>query len=225
MAKVTVDGVDYSSQEALRKRVRSVLNDSPLNTPLREHMFVLALISRHHDAEEKIGVGIAHFEVRLHKAMESAKTSRGFYIIRVDGSIDTFGIDPCVTGKTDTFFQKVQKCCREAVASQSFAFKNAAFDAGPVTCTCGVALLYKETQVDHVESFQKIMDEWYTRIGSRYHHIPMLETFGGWAFDTAARDHFAVFHKSRTILRLICGPCNRSRKKYKSTFIEPKNEQ
>lgn len=55
-----------------------------------------ALLKRHDEMDEKIGVGIAHFEV---EAAPDAFSGRCFWIVRKDGSRIDFSFNHCLSAK------------------------------------------------------------------------------------------------------------------------------
>ena len=56
--------------------------------------FLHDLIKRHPNSGAKIGLGIAHFEVRTKK--HGAKC---FHIVRTDGTVEEFSYTKCIKGK------------------------------------------------------------------------------------------------------------------------------
>lgn len=93
--KITIGEESFTTQKAATIFVRDLLNCQPLKTAIPEpqHSFLCALISRHPNAAEKIGVGIQHFTVEF--AMHG---TRCFYLTRVDGSRTEFSFYKCVRG-------------------------------------------------------------------------------------------------------------------------------
>jgi Protein of unknown function (DUF3223) len=86
----------FKTQTEAATFIKELLNSQPLKQPIAEphHSFLLALLSRHPRAGEKIGVGVKHFTVE-----PAAHGTHCFYITRVDGTRDDFGTDKCVRGR------------------------------------------------------------------------------------------------------------------------------
>lgn len=93
---LTIGKTFYASQTAANEFIRELLHRHPLRTAIPEpdHSFLLALISRHPRAAEKVGAGVRHFTVE--PAMHG---TRCFYVNRVDGTKDDFCTSKCVRGR------------------------------------------------------------------------------------------------------------------------------
>lgn len=57
--------------------------------------YLLELIERHEDFEEKKGAGVSHFEVMLNPEYQS----KCFWVVRTDGTQDSFSAKHCVTNQ------------------------------------------------------------------------------------------------------------------------------
>jgi len=58
-----------------------------------------ALIQRHEEVTEKIGVGISHFEVRLPPVDSPPFSKKCFWIVRVDGESIDFSYKHCLEAR------------------------------------------------------------------------------------------------------------------------------
>ena len=93
-----------------------------------------ALLERHPEYKQKIGVGVDHFEV-----MKTEHGTNCFRVVRLDGSGTDFSIGSCVTGRAPTRKQEVSRAFREEVkidlynARDKFFKENRGAD-GKVTC-------------------------------------------------------------------------------------------
>ncbi|MFA1538596.1 DCL family protein [Actinomadura monticuli] len=92
MAKVWVGATEYPSKSAVQAKCREILAKYPGDpnaVPAGSERiagpddveFIEALIASHPDVEEKIGVGIDHFEVRYYDY-----GTRAVCLVRIDGS-------------------------------------------------------------------------------------------------------------------------------------------
>jgi hypothetical protein len=90
---VTIGEKSFDTQKAANLFIRELLNSQPLKVAIPEpqHSFLLALLSLHPRAAEKIGPGIKHFTVE-----HAAHGTRCFYLTRVDGTRDDFSTGKCV---------------------------------------------------------------------------------------------------------------------------------
>jgi hypothetical protein len=87
--------MSFPTQKAANHFIQQLLNSQPPKAIIPEplHSFLVALVSRHPRAGEKIGVGIRHFTVEptLHR-------TRCFYLTRTDGTETDFSYFKCVRG-------------------------------------------------------------------------------------------------------------------------------
>lgn len=83
------DGTSFFSSMLNRYSVGDKISD----TDSRD---LIALLKRHDEMNEKIGVGIAHFEV---EAAPDAFSGRCFWIVRKDGSRIDFSFKHCLSAK------------------------------------------------------------------------------------------------------------------------------
>jgi len=93
---LTINGKSFATQKAANLYIQKLLNSQPLKTPIQEphHSFLSALIPRHPNAAEKVGVGIRHFTVEF-----AAHGTRCFYLTRVDETRTDFSYFKCVRGR------------------------------------------------------------------------------------------------------------------------------
>jgi hypothetical protein len=98
MAKkpITIGRWTFDSQAAAIKHIQEVLYRRSLLALIDgdDHEFVLALLSKHARAAEKIGVGVKHFTVEKAKG-----ATQCFYITRLDGSRSDFSYMNCLRGR------------------------------------------------------------------------------------------------------------------------------
>jgi hypothetical protein len=82
---IEVAGLVFRTKTALRDHVRAILYahapEAPIGPPSAS--FLEALLSRHPHREQKVGVGVACFFVRINAQIS---TQRGFWLRRVDGT-------------------------------------------------------------------------------------------------------------------------------------------
>jgi len=92
---LTIAGKSFETQKAANFFIQELLNSQPLKVtiPGPHHSFLMALISRHPHATEKIGSGVKHFTVEY-----AQHGTRCFYATRVDGTRTDFSYFKCVRG-------------------------------------------------------------------------------------------------------------------------------
>lgn len=92
---LTIGDTSFKAQAAANLFIRELLNGQPLKVAILQpqHLFLLALLSRHPRAAEKIGPGIKHFTVE-----HAQHGTRCFYLTDMDGSKTDFSYLKCVRG-------------------------------------------------------------------------------------------------------------------------------
>ena len=90
---LTIGGQTFATKAAAKQFIKDLLRGSTLREPVAEpdHLFLLAPLSRHPDAAEKIGSGVHHFTVE--PAMGG---TRCFYLTRADGTRTDFSTAKCL---------------------------------------------------------------------------------------------------------------------------------
>jgi len=86
---------EFATKTAVTEFIKSILYKYNLNDALvgDDFDFVLELLERRPDREEKIGVGVKELVVRRH---EKWRNTRCFYVVRADGSSIAFGYRGCL---------------------------------------------------------------------------------------------------------------------------------
>jgi len=92
---LTIGEKSFETQTAANLFIKELLNGQPLMAVIPEphHSFLLALLSRHPRAAEKIGAGIEYFTVE-----PALHGTRCFNLTRVDGTKADFSSFKCVRG-------------------------------------------------------------------------------------------------------------------------------
>ncbi|SDB34924.1 DCL family protein [Pseudomonas sp. NFACC13-1] len=87
---------EYKSKKELLDRLKDYLQKAPagmITNKLAVKKLHL-LLAMHPDADRKIGVGIDHFRIERN----ALGAGKGIWLVRVDGSEDTFSYKRCITG-------------------------------------------------------------------------------------------------------------------------------
>lgn len=159
MAKpINIGGMLYPTKKAAAEAIRVVLYAYPIGATVDAvHADFLARVLDHHpERDEKVGVGVASFQV------EQNEGSRGFWLTRVDGSRTDWSFLSCL--RPASHRDNALAGFREAIRDQIFEFKRRAFSATeelvcPVT---GDRVRFDDCHVDHELPFLDIVD-WYLR--------------------------------------------------------------
>jgi len=139
----------FKTKKVLVETIRNIANSTTPNTPLvaDDEQFVRWVLSHHYEIEEKSGAGIAHIEVRMNRA--ATGVTRGFWIVRTDGSAIDISWVVAVNGKSSAKSNAVA-AARYEVTAQRDAFRDDALAAGAPCEICGESLTRANCHVDHV---------------------------------------------------------------------------
>lgn len=177
MAKsYTVAGEFFGTQKELVERVQSIIRTSKNKVPLDmiDSAFVMNLLERHPDAEQKIGCGVDYLYVN-ENPMYPGERNRGFYLVRTDGTHTDFSYRECL--KPTPHKKKVFNAMRAAIESDTLAFKNAAFSKSSVlTCPdTGKPITFAGSHVDHVAplTFVFLVDNFMSLVGLSFDDIAL----------------------------------------------------
>lgn len=211
--KLRIANVGFETKAAAIERIRSILYRSHLCQPLLDeaHHFIYALLSCHPNAEEKIGVGVKHFEVR-----PSRWQGRCFWVVRRDGSETDFSFMECL--KPASPKRNVLDALRTAIKDQVFAFKDEAFlKKDTVRCAVtGEPVSRHACHVDHEppKTFEALAEEFLGSEGLDY----LALAVGGYGdgeqekrlLDPQLASRWAEFHRQHARLRITTKRANLS---------------
>jgi hypothetical protein len=211
----TVGGLTFRTQEALRDYTVEMLNryEPEQFASEKDRYFLLQLLARHFEAEDKIGPGILSFQRRVnlyHGKIEAA----GWWFVRTDGTEVSFSIYDCFRdrpiGDDEVFLRRIVSCCRAAVMEDVHRLKNEVFDGRRMTrcAATGAEISFSEAQVDHAGEwpFVRIVDEWLHERAPwlRQIEIKSHEGQSGRVFaDPRVAADFKEFHDQRAELRIV----------------------
>lgn len=179
----------------------------PGDTVSPQHSRLLReLLSRHPEANEKIGSGIAGFFVD-----GTEFGSQCFHLRRVDGTSTDFSYKTCVAGQPPSLQQEFYQACFSAVRDTIRARKKALFSKPGETVACsatGSALSIEEAEFRHTSpTFSELVQDFiYSR--SLAIHSGMLTTGQDNQYETEFKDpvlasQFMVFHDRNANLAIF----------------------
>jgi hypothetical protein len=205
-----VGGRIFATQKSLIEFVQGILHRPFVGRSLAEDefQFMLSLIDRHQEREQKIGVGVA--DIRI--AVNPKYKNRMFEITRLDGSTTDFSYRVCIrpTTSLDNFIGACRAIASEQVKQYKVErFSHAGAD-GRIACDLsGRMVTMKEAHVDHEPpaTFDRLRRDFVVAIGLDPEQVVTTghadnETVLGFA-DPAVADAFARFHRERARLRLL----------------------
>lgn len=166
---IQIGNVEFKFQkDALayfKEMLSSCRNNQNIDTSSENHSMLLALIERHPEADQKIGVGIKHF----FKAPTDMGTSC-FWLEREDGTKTDFSYPTAVKAKGKSLYQEFSEACRHSIKNDLIKTKENFFDAhadgeGKVECEItGDRISIYESHLDHTKplTFQVIVNTFIT---------------------------------------------------------------
>lgn len=171
---VTIGPFTFQTKEAAKKYTSELLARLPLGEVQNEHVrFLVALLNRHPQAHQKEGAGLLGFEVRKHPIYGS----RGFWIIRRDGTETDFSYRECLSPSTNK--ASVVAAFRQEVCYQSQQFKETNYRHGMPCPITGEPLDYDEIDVDHAPPlFSDILKRFLEEQGLRTEDVACREGDG-----------------------------------------------
>lgn len=212
----TIAGELFTTKAALQARIRGILHRMPdgqlLSLP--DFEFMLDVLKRHADYEQKAGAGVAGILVRPNPVYTNTRT---FYVVRVDGTTTDFSYLESL--KETPHAKRFYNACRVAIEPDIQAFKASAFAGGGlVVCPyTGEKLAFVGAHVDHKApaTFQALVD--------RFIELNAIDLAGvaikGKAQDNTYQDTFddkdmerawVAFHNTNAVLQVVSRTANLS---------------
>ncbi|GAA0897775.1 DCL family protein [Pseudonocardia zijingensis] len=215
MAPYLLGARRYPSKKAARDEFRRILNSNPDNVPLRgedaELVSLLVHAGRHPEAAEKVGPGVVDVVIR-----RSEFGTRGFWLVRRDGSIVDFSYLTALDGQSSVEAE-ARAALRWEVNDQILAFRDVhAADLAGGTVTCGLCQQLMTPDNVHVDHHEPTFDE----LASRFAEVLggwdrlVIEWVGATGRRLQNRDHgdvWQTYHRQTAQLRLTHRRCNLSR--------------
>lgn len=200
----------FATQKAAIEHCQRILysyeEGSPVTDP--EHLaFLASLLGLHPEAVEKVGAGVAGFEV--HKNLKTP----GFWVVRADGTKLDFSFYKCI--RAPSHGGTVRAAMRREVVDQVLHAKDAAFaltDELPCPVT-GEAITRKTCHVDHHDpTFVQLADDFAAHEGG-YEHIKVAaqaSRIGSRLADDDVATRWRKYHGERAHLRMVSLKANLS---------------
>lgn len=173
----------FQTKKEITRHVQTLFDKYPtvgeIVTDEGDHEFLLALLQRHEECDEKVGNGVAHFSRDAHPTWQSP----GFKLHRVDGSSTDFSTSHCIAARGPSLMSRFREACKYAVDDILRDHKFRMFDAGGGTVVCpttGVRLTKDQCRLEQVgPSWKELVDDFVREAG---HHVVETDI-------TAARDN------------------------------------
>lgn len=206
-----VGGLRFKTQKQLKEYVRWILHAAPSGEPLNDRSlaFMNELLSLHPQADQKIGSGVKAMVVRQNPVF---RDTRGFWIIRTDGSETDFSFLECISASNHR--AKVLSAARGAVVGQILAFREAWFAnnadvSGYVVCPLtGDAVTVENCHVDHIppQTFVRLWEQFMEWQDTNFDKVALLpgqdNSFGDVFADQQFSADWSDFHANCARLRV-----------------------
>jgi len=197
---------EYRNKQALLDGLKAYLRTAPLGRvshPVAIQKLHL-LLALHPDAKRKIGAGVDHFLIARNEL-----SGRGFHLVRLDGTDESFSYTKCITGVAQSPHGKVCEALRFAVRPQLDAFR--AQLTYPVDCAIsGEPIVHpNDLHVDHKTPFWKLLAHF---CKDHQVNLSLLETTGSGMklalVDRSVTDAFVAYHLKHAKLQASCKASN-----------------
>ena len=210
-------GQVFTTKTAVRDAVRTLLHGVPAGREVPETAdpFLRDLLELHPEADEKIGIGVDHFEVRTNRVNGGA--TPGFWVVRCDGSATDFSYKSCIDGKKQAPKDEFIRACRQAIQAHITEDRQRFFAEAPApTCALtGVPLTHKTAHVDHCPpyTFARIVEAFVVLHGLDINNPRLIDNGGDGVMiptfaDLTLREKFIQFHNNHAKLRVISTAAN-----------------
>jgi hypothetical protein len=214
MARYVLGPREFASKAQAQSEFRRILNDNPDNTPLRgDDADLVALLiheGRHPETVEKIGPGIAEVFVR-----RSGYNTRGFWLLRVDGSLVDFSYLTALDGAPSPE-RTARAALRFEIADQIIAFRDSLMrgaTGGPACELCAQPVTPDAVHVDHAEpTFDDMATQFAAALGGWQRlTVECVGATGRRLVDRGLAQVWRRYHAHTGRLRLTRARCNLTR--------------
>lgn len=205
---IQVGGLEFRTKSALQEHIRAIVAKYPDEAALVGHdlTFVLSLLERHPHADVKIGCGVRAIIVRRNPVY---RQTRGFYILRVDGSDTDFSWVECLN--PTPHHKKVIRAMRALIEPQTMAFKQRFFDTQePVCPLTSERLTFVGSHVDHVPplTFERLVDDFCAAYGIDINRVPLRDELADNKYvdvidDDLIAARWVNYHAAHAVLRVV----------------------
>ncbi|MFE0925946.1 DUF3223 domain-containing protein [Streptomyces mutabilis] len=213
MAEFWIGHRRYRTKGEAREAVREVLYRYTVGSTVDEeedHLLLLDLLDMHHEADDKIGLGVEAFAI----APPQRGPYPGFEVIRTDGSRIDFSYQTCL--KPPTYRQQVLNVMRDEVKSATNAYFESRKAADSLLSDqSGTPLESTNAAVSYFRgpSFVDIAEEFAETVGGweSIEMTPSTEPGLGRFKDRDLADRWFSHHQERAVLGLLSTQENQRR--------------
>jgi len=205
----------FATKKDLEKRIRNVVasyNDGD-NLSMNDQQWVTIILEHHADFAQKSGCGIQHIQTRTNTSWFG--TTRGFWIIRTDGSeVDISWVIALKPKGSITSKENVYRAARFEISDQIHEFHDKGACSVCEICNLHMTRNYY-VHVDHVYPFCKLFDEFLGSKGLVYNDICVgkNENDENVFEDKCFAQEWKSHHQQKAKLRIVHKKCNLSRRR------------
>ena len=199
----TLAGINYKTKVSVEQKAKDILAASQVGKPIlgADFEFIKDLIAFHPEASIKTGSGIKAIVTRKNPPYYT----KGFFIIRTDGTAQEFSYKKCLNGEYSTQ-QQFNKAARSAIAPFIQNYKRTIFSAHAVCPMTGKLLSVDNCHIDHAPpyTFSKIISDFIDQHRIDISNIKYLDDPITYHFaDKRLESNFIQFHNERAVLRAV----------------------
>jgi hypothetical protein len=208
-----------------------MLQDLLYRTPIGQEVFGIEgeilkdLVAGHYHADQLVGCGVQTIKVEA-----NAFGYKGFEVVRVDGSQQAWSfhhaIYPPKTGDHDMALAAIRSAFRAEIYDQVSAFKSAVVGKGGRCPVSGKPLLWETTDVDHVQPFAELLQEFLQEIGVSMPSVEVQQIQGGLAgayklSNQAFAQRWREWHQRKAVFQALWRDAHRCKEGHQ---IQPLDE-
>jgi Protein of unknown function (DUF3223) len=210
---IKVGAREFASKAALKENVREIMARYTIAEYLNESdfAFIRELLDLHPERDQKVGVGIASFQVILDPEW---KRNRQLVLHRIDGTATDFSWVSCIDGKNRR--RDIREALRRAVVEQVLDFRSGELTRGAVCPYRGTPLTERNCHVDHVapDTFEAILARFLLSQSIELEQVEITPSRDNQLFSELVDREFEArwrsFHKAHARLRLLSSGGNLS---------------
>lgn len=220
MAKIELPTISFNTQAQAKAFFKDMLARYAHGQTVapEDETHLRGLVERHPEYATKTGCGVAHFEVRRNPPFPT----KGFWIVRTDGTRTDFSYPTCIAGKPVAHRQDVFKALRLAIkpdiaAARKSILAQFADEDGRVVCILtGERITPDEAHLDHrpPKAFEALVETFMLREGLGWADVA-IKPWGDGDVTTQLADadlveRFRAYHAVEADLCLVKAEANLS---------------
>lgn len=193
--KIEVGGIIFDDKTSLKQHIQSIVAETSLGEDVGEnHLpFLIALLSRHARAKEKIGSGVKTF-----RAVKNGYGNKALHLIRLEGTSVEFSWTKCIVDQPH--HAAVKEAFRAIVSEQIIIFKYKTLKENPHCALTGWPVDSSNCDVDHAhpDTFMELLKQFLGDVP-----VESVQVKNKKLVDRDMAVRWWGFHKTEAKLRLV----------------------